>query len=135
MSDYSGIQITESDTKEASETLTAYSAVRLNSADRTKVDMCDAQGEEAYGFVVEGYDSGQAAVIVRRGKVPVRVTTAASFAQGDNLTPSAEGTSDAGKVEEAATGDYIAGELLQAPSADDDRVWAQVDCVLQQTAA
>jgi len=113
----------------AEEDITQYHAVKLGSSDNG-VLQTDTQGEMALGIALEDADSGQAVEVLIIGICPVIITTASSFAVGNNMTPSAEGSPsvDAGKVEEAATGDYIMGYILDAPGADDDQVMAIINC-------
>ena len=126
MSDFSGYKLVLTDTLEAGEDLTAYRAVKVSSG---KLYHTDTQGEKADGIVLEDYDSGEAAMYVILGEVPVAIKTAANVAHGDLLTPSDEGASDAGKLEEAASSDYVLARVKEAPSADDDVVVVFVNAV------
>ena len=113
----------------AEEDITQYHAVKFGSADNG-ILQTDTQGEKALGIALEDADSGQAVEVLILGICPVIVSAYSGTGVGDNITPSAEGSPsvDAGKVEEAASGDYIMGRILDAAAADDDQVMAIINC-------
>jgi len=59
--------------------------------------------------------------VVLRGRT--RVTASAAITAGDRLAPEA-----AGKVKTAASGDIVIGQALEAATADDDVIMAEIDC-------
>lgn len=110
-------------TFEAEAAITKYAVVKQGTGDG-QVKMTDTQGEKAIGVALNAAAAGEAVEVLITGICPVVITTAASFAVGDSMTPSA--STDNGKVEEAASGDYVLGYLLDAPAADDDQVMAVI---------
>lgn len=126
MAQWSGIREVLTDSPIAGEDITAYHAVKLT-GDNT-VENTDTQGEKAYGIALESVDSGDPVKVLIIGICPVIITTASGLSRWDALTPSVAGSADAGKVEKAATGDYVIGHALDAPSADDDQVMAVINC-------
>lgn len=129
---FSGIQEIFTDSAIADGAVTAYHAVKMSSD--TEAKMTDTQGEKIDGIALESVSDGQTFKFMRLGIVPVIVKTASGISRGSNLTASAAGTSDDGKVEVAASGDYTFGRALTAPSADDDQIMAVVDCVKYEAA-
>ena len=105
----------------ATETITQYQAVKLSST-AGYVEPTDAQGEKAVGVALHAASAGQAVEVLIVGICPVIVTAYSGVAIGDLLTPSA--TTNDGKVEEAASGDYVIGRALAAPAANGDQVMA-----------
>ena len=96
------------------------------SADNTVV-LTSSQGEQADGLAMDDGTTGKEIRVMVLGYGPVVCTTASGFILGEALTPSA--TTDNGKVEAAASGDYVCGRIDDAPGADDDVVGALIDCV------
>lgn len=123
---WSGIKEVLTVSYEANEAITQWLAVKLV-GDAT-VDLTDSQGEKVLGIAMHDAAVGEMVKILVIGICPVIIATAASFARWDNWTPTAIDTTHAGKVEEAASSDYVGGYLLDAPAADDDQVMATVDC-------
>ena len=123
---FSGMKEVLTDSPLAGEAITAYHAVKL-SADNTVVNT-DTQGEKAYGIALESVSSGDPVKVMIIGICPVVITTASGLGRWDALTPSVAGSADEGKLEKAATGDYVLGHALDAPSADDDQIMALIDC-------
>ncbi len=123
---WSGLNPIWTDSRIAGEDITAYHAVKL-SADDTVVNT-DTQGEKAFGIALESVDSGDSVKVMIVGDCPVIVATASGISRGSNLTPSVAGSADEGKVEVAASGDYVLGYALTAPSADDDQIMARINC-------
>ena len=122
---WSGYQAILTVSYETTEAITQWYAVKL--ASDTTVSYTDTQGEKVLGIAMHTAASGAMLKILVIGICPVVVKTASSFARWDNWTASANAT-DQGKVEEAASSDYVGGYLLDAPAADDDQVMATVDC-------
>ncbi len=126
MAQWSGIKEVLTDSPLAGEDITAYHAVKL-SADNTVINT-KVQGEKAYGIAMESVDSGDPVKVLIIGICPVIITTASGVSLWSALTPSVIGTADAGKLEVAATGDYVIGHALDAPTADDDQIMAIINC-------
>lgn len=77
------------------------------------------------GIVLERWGAGEMAHYVEAGRVPVKIGTAGTLAEGDSVATDANGQADAG-----ASGDPVAAVLLQAPSADGDLVQARIDVTI-----
>ena len=128
----SGLDEVFTDSAEADGAVTAYHTIKM-SGDQT-AKMTDTQGEKCDGVALESVSDGEMFKFLRIGVCPVIVKTASGISRGSNLTPSVAGTSDDGKVEVAASGDYTFGRAMTAPSADDDQIMAVVDCVKYESA-
>jgi hypothetical protein len=95
-----------------------------------EVNELDSQGAIGLGVAPPcrgtTYASGETISVVMVGIVPVKIETASGVTDADPfITPS--GTD--GKFEAAASGDYIWGRVLEAPSADGDVVMAAINTV------
>jgi hypothetical protein len=77
------------------------------------VALCDTQGEVVDGVIQNDPESGQE-VVLRVGGVS-QVVANSAIAKGVDVTVGADG-----KIEAAASGDYIVGETLEASGADGD---------------
>jgi len=89
-----------------------YLVVELGAGDN-QVDVCDAQGEISIGVLQNDPAAGEAALVQFLGTT--KAVAGAAITKGARVT-----TGAAGKVEAAATGDYVIGRALEAAGADGD---------------
>lgn len=104
--------------------ITLYAAVVQSSGQDHEIDMPSGAGEAAWGFAQEeaDYSEGQHHIVVR--------TMGYSFARAydGDITPGdfLQVGDAAGRVDTAASGDYVIARACQASAAQDDLIVVQV---------
>lgn len=97
----------------AQEDVTQGQLVKLDADDSGRsVEPSDTDGEQVYGVALYTQSSGGQVAVAGPGSVVRGVSATGSVSSGDWVA-SDGGTSDAGELETAASGDHVAGIAIQ----------------------
>lgn len=98
---------------EANEDLLQGQLVKLDTGNTARsVEPSDTDGEQAYGFALADYSSGEQAAVAGPGSVVRGVSSTGSITSSDRLA-SHGGTGDEGELDTAASGDHVVGIALE----------------------
>lgn len=108
-------------TREAENDLSSSMLLCVELVSGGKCDVCDSQGEQSVGVLKNKPVAGQAADIAILGTTKV-ISHDTNIVEGSRLT-----TDGNGKVEVAASGDFIIGRALEAASSEGDIIEMLID--------
>lgn len=128
MGRFSEIKRVLTDTMEAESAVTLYDLLKQGTLDN-QCAPSSVQGAKGVGVALNAAAAGEAVEVMKIGRVPVIISSAASVALGVSLTSSAS----AGQAGIATTGDYVFGTAVDAASSDGDQICADVDFMKYET--